>query len=95
MILIGFTWIFVAIAAGLVVRYVIPGSWDHTGPLAFMVAGFGAFSGSVVASLLFTPPGRYEDPSTPAMVPGIVMSIVGGLLAFGLYAFDARRQQQA
>jgi hypothetical protein len=95
MLLIGFTWIFVAIAAGLVVRYVIPGPWDHTGPLAIMVASVGAFFGSVFASLLFTPPGRYEDPSSPAMGPGIVLSIIGGLVAFGMYAFDARRQQRA
>jgi hypothetical protein len=29
------------------------------------------------------------------MGPGIVLSIIGGLVAFGMYAFDARRQQRA
>jgi hypothetical protein len=95
MLLIGFTWIFVAIAAGILVHYLLPGSWDTTGPLAIMVASVGAFFGTVLASLVFTPPGRLEDPSSPAMVPCIVLSLLGGFGAFGLYVFDVRRRAHA
>jgi drug/metabolite transporter (DMT)-like permease len=92
MLLIGFTWIFVAIAAGILVRFLVPGPWEASGPLAIMVAAVGAFFGSVFASLAFTPPGRFEDPSSPAMIPGIVLSLVGGFGAFAAYAYSVRRQ---
>jgi len=96
MLLIGFTWIIVALAVGIVVRYVIPGrTWDHTGPLAIMVASTGAFFGSLFSYFVFTPPGRFEDPSSPAIVPGIILSIVGGFGAFAAYAYSERRQTTA
>jgi len=93
MILIGFTWIFVALAAGFLATSAMPGrTWDHVGPLAIMVASTGAFFGSVLAYFLFTPPGRFEDPSSPAIGAGVLFSILGGLGAFGAYAFSERRQ---
>ena len=95
MLLIGFTWIFVAIAAGILVHYLLPGSWDQTGPLAIMVASVGAFFGSVLSSLVFTPPVPTEDPSSPAMVPGIILSILGGFGALALYVVDVRRRAHA
>ena len=95
MLLIGFTWIFVPLFVALIVKFCIPGPWDQAGPIAFMVAGTGAFLGSVLSYFLFTPPGRFEDPSSPAIVPGIVFSILGGLLAFGMYAGYARKQLKA
>lgn len=96
MLLIGFTWILVALAAGVLATYVMPGRpWDHVGPLAIMVASVGAFFGSLFSYSVFTPPGRFEDPSSPAMVPGIILSIVGGFGAFAAYAFSERRKSTA
>ena len=80
MLLIGFTWIFVALFVAFIVKYCIPGPWDQAGPISVMVAGTGAFFGSVLSYFIFTPPFLLEDPSSPAIVPGIVFSIVGGLL---------------
>jgi hypothetical protein len=93
MLLIGFTWIFVALFVAFIVKYCIPGPWDQAGPISVMVAGTGAFFGSVLSYTIYTPPGT--DPSSPAIVPGIVFSIVGGLLAFGMYAGYARKQLKA
>jgi drug/metabolite transporter (DMT)-like permease len=96
MLLIGFTWIFVALAAGVLATYAVPGrTWDHVGPLAILVASTGAFFGSLFSYFVFTPPGRLEDPSSPAMVPGIILSLVGGFGAFAAYAFSERRKSTA
>ena len=95
MLLIGFTWIFVAMAAGILVRFVVRGPWEAAGPAAIMVAAVGAFFGSVFASLVFTPPVPSEDPSSPAIVPGIIFSVLGGFGAFAAYIFDFRRRANA
>ena len=43
MLLIGFTWIFVAMAAGILVSFVVRGPWEAAGPAAIMVAAVAAF----------------------------------------------------
>jgi FtsH-binding integral membrane protein len=90
MLLIGFTWIFVAMAAGILVCFVFRGRpWEDTGPAAIMVAAVGAFFGSFVAAYVFSPIG---DPSSPAVGAGVICSVLGGFGAFALYVIDVRRR---
>jgi hypothetical protein len=89
MLLIGFTWIFVAMAAGILVRFVVRGPWEAAGPAAIMVAAVGAFFGSFFAAYAFSPLG---DPSSPAVGAGIICSLLGGFGAFALYVIDFRRR---
>jgi hypothetical protein len=93
MLLIGFTWIFVAMAAGILVCFVFRGRpWEDTGPASILVAAVGAFFGSFFAAYAFSPLG---DPSSPAVVAGVICSLIGGFGAFGLYVMDVRRRATA
>jgi hypothetical protein len=92
MLLIGFTWIFIAMAAGLVAPYVFRGPWAEHGPAAMFAASVGAFLGGSVGAALSAGPVGYTSTSEMPTTLGLIFSVVGGALAFGMYAADARRQ---
>lgn len=93
MLLIGFMWIFVAMAAGVIVCFVFRGRpWEDTGPAAILVASVGAFFGGFFAAYAFSP---LSDPSSPAIGAGIICSLIGGFGALALYVIDVKRRAGA
>jgi len=91
MLLIGFVWCLVGVLAGIVSKSFVPGRWEDSGPVAMLVASAGAFIGGT--TVVFITEGRdgYGPPSINGTMLGIVGSLVGAVLCFGMYAADARR----
>jgi hypothetical protein len=92
MLLIGFTWIFIAVAAGLVAPYVFRGPWAEHGPTAMFAASVGAFLGGSVGAAISAGPHGYTSVSEMPTTLGLILSVVGGIVAFGMYTMDVRMQ---
>ncbi|MBO0697049.1 MAG: hypothetical protein J2P46_01520 [Zavarzinella sp.] len=90
MILIGFTWVFIAIAAGLVTPYVFRGAWADHGPTAMFAASFVAFLGGSVGAAMSAGPHGYTSVSEMPTTLGLTFSILGGIIGFAIYAMDVR-----
>jgi hypothetical protein len=94
MVLIGFTWIFIAMAAGLVAPYVFRGPWADHGPTAMFVASVAAFLGGSVGAAISAGPHGYTSVSEMPTTLGLVLSILGGAIGFAMYAADVRMQEK-
>ena len=92
MLLIGFVWVFVGLTALVLAKPFIPGRWEDSGPAAMMAACMGAFLAGSVVVLAMEGPNGYGPPTIAGTMPGVVASVVGGLIGFGVYVADARRQ---
>ena len=90
MLLIGFTWIFIAVAAGLVAPYVFRGPWAEHGPTAMFAASVGAFLGGSVGAAISAGPHGYTSVSEMPTTLGLTLSVVGGIVAFAMYVADVR-----
>ena len=90
MLLIGFTWIFIAVAAGLVVPYVFRGAWADHGPTAMFAASLGAFLGGSVGAAISAGPHGYTSTSEMPTTLGLTLSVAGGIVAFAMYVADVR-----
>ena len=90
MLLIGFTWIFIAIAAGLVAPYVFRGPWADHGPTAMFAASFTAFLGGSLGAAFSAGPHGYTSVSEMPTALGLILSVVGGISGFAMYAMDVR-----
>ena len=93
MLLIGFVWVFVGMAALLLAKPLAPGRWEDSGPAAMMTACLGSFLAGSMAVFATEGPNGYGPPDSHAIL-GVVASIVGGAIGFGVYVVDARRQAQ-
>jgi uncharacterized membrane protein YeaQ/YmgE (transglycosylase-associated protein family) len=95
MLLIGFVWCLVGVLAGIVSKSFVPGRWEDSGPVAMLVASAGSFLGGT--SVIFVMEGRdgYGPPTINGTMMGLIGSLVGAVVAFGIYATDARRAAQA
>ena len=95
MLLIGFVWVFIGLAALIVAKPLAPGKWEDTGPAAMMTSCLGAYlAGSLVVLVLQGGEG-FGSPPFSGTLPGIVASLIGGVIGFGAYVADARRQAHA
>ena len=92
MLLIGFIWVLLPTLAAMVVRSVIPGRWETHGPTVMLVTATGAFFGGILGGLLYGGIDGYGPPNNNYAILGVVLSIVGGVVAFGAYAADVRRR---
>lgn len=90
MLLIGFVWIFVGMAALVLAKPLAPGRWEDTGPAAMMTASAGSFLGGMIGVLMIEGPDGYGPPTSAALL-GTITSVVGGVIGFGVYIVDARR----
>ena len=95
MLLIGFVWIFIGLAALVLAKPLAPGRWEDTGPAAMMTACLGAYLAGSIAVLATEGPNGYGPPSISGTTLGILTSIVGGVIGFGAYIADSRRQSRA
>jgi hypothetical protein len=95
MLLIGFVWIFIGLAALLVAKPLSPGKWEDMGPAAMMTSCLGAFLAGSIVILTMEGPNGYGPPSISGTAIGIIASLVGGMIGFGVYVADARRQARA
>jgi hypothetical protein len=95
MLLIGFVWIFIGLAALVLAKPLAPGRWEDTGPAAMMTACLGAYLAGSIAVLAEEGPNGYGPPAISGTMLGIVVSIIGGVIGFGVYVADARRQARA
>jgi hypothetical protein len=91
MLLIGFTWIFIAVAAGLVAPFVFRGPWADHGPTAMFAAGAAAFLGGSIGAAIAAGPHGYTSVAEMPATLGIILSIVGGVIGFAAYAMDVRQ----
>jgi hypothetical protein len=95
MILIGFTWVILSTVLSLIVKMVLPGRWEDHGPNAMLVTAAGAFMGGILGGILYDGINGYGPPSNSEATVGVVLSILGGLVAFAGYAVDVRRRAHA
>lgn len=95
MLLIGFIWVFVGLAALVLAGPFVPGRWEDSGPAAMMAACMGAFLAGSVVVLAMEGPNGYGPPSIAGTMPGALASVVGGVIGFAVYAADSRRQARA
>jgi hypothetical protein len=95
MLLIGFVWVFVGLAALVLAKPFSPGRWEDSGPAAMMAACMGAFLAGSVVVLAMEGPNGFGPPSIAGSWPGVVASILGGVIGFGVYVADSRRQARA
>ena len=91
MLLIGFTWIFIAVAAGLLSPYFLPGVWADHGPTAMFAASVGAFLGGCVGAAIVAGPHGYTSVSEMPTTWGLALSVAGGIVGFAGYVVDARK----
>ena len=91
MLLIGFMWIFIAVAAGLLVPFVLRGPWADHGPTAMFAASVGAFLGGSVGAAISAGPHGYTSVAEFPATLGIALSILGGIAGFAMYVIDARK----
>ena len=91
MLLIGFMWIFIAVAAGLAAPYFFRGPWADHGPTAMFAASFMAFLGGSVGAAISAGPHGYTSVAEFPATLGIALSIVGGVVGFAMYVIDARK----
>lgn len=94
MLLIGFVWVFIGMAALVLAKPLAPGRWEDSGPAAMMAACLGSYLAGSIGVLAIEGPDGYGPP-TSASTLGIVLSVVGGVIGFGAYVADARRQARA
>ncbi|HJZ92090.1 MAG TPA: hypothetical protein VKE40_14540 [Gemmataceae bacterium] len=94
MMMVGFSWIFIGLAAGFLAPLVVPGRRDAQLPVAMLVACTGAFMGALFSSIVFNSPDRTGKPDVVPEWTGLIMSIVGGAVAFGFYVATMRRPAQ-
>ena len=95
MLLIGFVWVFVGLAALVLAKPFAPGRWEDTGPAAMMTACMGAFLTGSIAVLVTEGPNGFGPPAFAGTMLGVVASILGGVAGFGGYIADTRRQARA
>src|SRR5262249_7424358 len=94
MMMVGFSWLFIGLAFGLSAPLFVPGRRDAQLPVAMLVASTGAFMGALFSSIVFDSPDRTGKPSIYPEWPGLILSIVGGAVAFGFYVATMRRPLQ-
>jgi hypothetical protein len=92
MLLIGFVWIFLGMAALFLAKPLVPGTWEDTGPAACMTTCLGAYLCGSIAVLAMEGPNAYGPPTIAGTGPGILASVVGGAVGFAVYIYDARRR---
>jgi hypothetical protein len=95
MLLIGFVWIFLGMAALFLAKPLAPGTWENTGPAAMMTTCLGAYLCGSITVLAMEGPNGFGPPTIVGTGPAILASIVGGVIGFGAYMADARRQANA
>jgi len=95
MLLIGFFWIFLGIAAMFLAKPLAPGAWEDHGPAATMTTCLGAYLAGSITVLAMEGPNGFGPPTIAGTGPGILASIIGGVIGFVVYIADARRQAQA
>jgi hypothetical protein len=91
MLLIGFSWIFIAVAAGLLTPYFLPGVWADHGPTAMFAASVGAFLGGSIGAAISAGPHGYTHVSEMPTTLGLILSVAGGIVGFAGYVIDVRR----
>ena len=91
MLLIGFMWIFIAVAAGLLTPLVLRGPWADHGPTAMFAAGAVAFLGGSIGAAIVAGPHGYTSVAEMPATWGIILSIVGGIIGFAAYVMDVRQ----
>ena len=91
MLLIGFVWVFVGMAALLLAKPLVPGRWEDSGPAAMMTACLGSFLAGSIGVFAEKGPNGYGPPDSTAYL-GVVLSVIGGVIGFAVYVVDARRQ---
>lgn len=94
MLLIGFFWIFIGLAALVLAKPLAPGRWEDTGPAAMFTACTGAYLAGSIAVLAVDGPNGYGPPTAETTI-GILASLIGGVIGFGAYIADARRRVHA
>jgi hypothetical protein len=95
MLLIGFMWVFIGLAALVLAKPLAPGRWEDTGPAAMMAACCGAFLASSVVVLVMEGPNGYGPPTIAGTSAGIIASLIGGAVGFGGYLADASKRARA
>ncbi len=95
MLLIGFVWIFLGIAAMFLSKVLARGPWEDTGPAAVMTTCLGAYLCGSITVLAMEGPNGFGPPTIAGTGPGILASVIGGVIGFGAYVADARRQARA
>ena len=91
MLLIGFMWIFIAVAAGLVAPFFFRGPWADHGPTSMFAASVGAFLGGSVGAAISAGPHGYTSVAEFPATLGIALSIAGGIVGFAMYVMDVRK----
>jgi hypothetical protein len=94
MLLIGFVWVFVGMAALVLAKPLVPGRWEDSGPAAMMTASLGSFLGGSIGVFALEGPNGYGPAASTATL-GVVLSIIGGVIGLAVYVVDARRQARA
>jgi hypothetical protein len=94
MLLIGFVWCLVGMGAAVLAKFFVPGRWEDSGPAAMMAASLGSFLTGSIAVLSVDGINGFGPPLAESAV-GLVASIIGGVLGFGAYVVDLRKQQYA
>ena len=92
MLLIGFMWIFVSTAAAILVKPFFPGGrWEDHGPTVMMVTATASFFAGSLGAVIADGVLGYNWSSGEDPWLGVILSVVGGAVAFGAYVIDARR----
>ena len=94
MLLIGFMGVFVGLAALLLAKPLVPGQWEDSGPAAMMAACLGSYLCGSIVVLAMEGPNGFGPPTIAGTMPGVLASVIGGLIGFAVYVADARRQAQ-
>ena len=94
MLLIGFFWIFIGLAALVLAKLLAVGEWEDTGPAAMFSACTGAYLAGSITVLTVEGPNGFGPPTAQTAI-GIIASLIGGAIGFGAYIADARRRAHA
>lgn len=82
-------WVVLGLLAGAIAKWIYPGS-QGGGILATMLLGIiGAFIGGTLVRLLQT--GTFAITSATLSIPGIIVAVLGAIIAIFLYYQFARR----
>ncbi len=82
-------WIVLGLLAGAIAKWIYPGS-QGGGILGTMLLGIiGAFLGGTLVNLLQT--GTFTFTATTLSIPGVIVAVLGAIIAIFLYYQFARR----
>lgn len=94
MLLIGFVWVIFATVISVVIKAFVPGRWEDHGPTIMVVAAAGSSLTSITGLLVLDGLNSAGPSNSAEATVGVVLSIVGGLIAVGLYVVDTRQRQK-